>query len=68
MNRARKPVKMVVPDIVKVTTPEEICEEDLELLESINSVNEHDHEKWSVDKNGKEVDYVYMYIMIIQFQ
>ena len=51
---------MVVPDIDKVTTIKEICEEDLKLLESVNSIDEHDHEHWAVDENGKEVDlYVY---------
>lgn len=56
MNRARKLVEMVVPDIDKVTTIKEICEDDLKLLESVNSINEHDHEHWAVDENGKEVD------------
>jgi len=56
MNRARKLVEMVVPDSDKVTTLNEICEEDLKLLESVNSINEHDHKNWAVDENGKEVD------------
>jgi len=56
MNRARKLVEMVVPDSDKVTTLNEMCEEDLKFLESVNCINEHDHENWAIDENGKEVD------------
>lgn len=56
MNRARKLVEMVVLDSDRVTTQNEMCEEDLKLLESVNSIDEHHHENWAVDENGKEVD------------
>jgi hypothetical protein len=56
MNRGKKLVNMVVPDIN--TTPiEEISEMDnVQLLESLNNINDNDLENWAVDENGKEVD------------